>query len=533
MFESPEDEDDLSQAQEGDYFEAHGVGTWIGPNLIPELTAEILEHALLRTHFFPSLNGNNPELPSLFTSDSFTPAVSRQLALLRIRDGKKGTDYIRFDQTKPDGHARHSGIPHPAAHARLVSLLADNWVQIQHITTNQQSPLRPILTKNGRLFSSSYANSSSENSSWSDVASTGAEFHVKSDIKSFFPSIYTHAFEWVPFGKLAAKRPKKQSPLDGHFAKHLDEALRFQNFGQTVGLVVGPGTSNIAAEYLLWPIDQQLCEEFGGRFRRRIDDYEFYARDESEAKRFIKKLEGLLRDSELYLNPQKTRLTSLAAPTEEPWKIALGSVDTNWLESPREFANYWQQVLIQFQLTKDQRCLRWGMTVILNRAEKTEHMPWALSLLVRQIRPFPFLAPYLRYAIGENLGERDLGELYSILESKFENLYSDAKVWLISILGVNNKLDNRIASLVMKDMDALSLTLLNEFQLITELELLSLLPDPDTNPHEADRYWLPRYQSSLRSKKVSDPEGVFEIMQKASVNFVKLEPIEKWGRNLG
>ncbi len=521
MFESQDNDDILSEPQEGDYFEAFGVGTWIGPNLLPELTSEILEHALLKTHFFPSLNGNNPELPSLFTSESFTPTVSRELGLLNIRNKNKGTDYLRFDQTKPDGHARHSGIPHPAAHAKLVSLLADNWVQIQHITTNDQSPLRPILTKNGRLFSSSYANSSFENSTWSEVASTGAEFHVKLDIKSFFPSIYTHAFEWVPFGKLAAKGPKSKSPLKGHFARRLDEDLRFQNFGQTVGLVVGPGTSNISAEYLLWPIDQKLREEFGDKFRRRIDDYEFYARDEFEAKRFIKRLEGLLRDSELYLNPQKTRLTPLAEPSDASWKIALGGFDTNWLESPRDFANYWNQVLVQFQSTKDQRCLRWGMKVILNRAEKAQHLPWALSFLVRQIRLFPFLAPYLRYATDENLGERDLGELYSILECKLDNLYSDAKVWLISILGLNNKLDNKIASLVMKDMDALCLTLLNEFKAISEHELLSLLPDPVSHPHEADRYWLPRYQSSLRSKKVSDPEGVFEIMQNASVNFLK------------
>lgn len=46
MFESLENEDVLSEPQEGDYFEAFGVGTWIGPNLLPELTSEILEHAL-------------------------------------------------------------------------------------------------------------------------------------------------------------------------------------------------------------------------------------------------------------------------------------------------------------------------------------------------------------------------------------------------------------------------------------------------------------------------------------------------------
>lgn len=171
---------------------------------------------------------------------------------------------------------------------------------------------------------------------------------MKLDIKSFFPSIYTHAFEWVPFGKPAAKGSKRESPLDGHFATHLDKALRFQNFGQTVGLVVGPGTSNIAAGYLLWPIDQRLREEFGEKFRRRIDDYEFYARDQSEAKRFIKKLEGFLRESELYLNPQKTQLLSLAEPTDVSWKIALASFSTNWLESRSDFANYWNQVLIQF-----------------------------------------------------------------------------------------------------------------------------------------------------------------------------------------
>lgn len=518
--DSLDNDEFVNQPQEGDYFEAFGVGTWIGPNLLPELTADILEHSLLRSHLFPSLNGSNPELPGIFSSDSLTPYVSRELVKLDFNKRRMGTDYLRFAQTKPDGLARHSGIPHPVAHARLTSLLVDHWDEIKHITENTQSPLRPILTRQGRLFSSTYAEGADDGPDWSELAATGAEFHLRLDIKSFFPSIYTHVFEWVPFGKAAAKVRRKESPLDGHFAEKLDKALKFQNFGQTVGLLVGPGTSNIAAEYLLWPIDSKLSDEFGDKFRRRIDDYEFFATSENEAKLFIRKLEMLLRDFELYLNPQKTKLTPLDQPSETAWKVALGSFDSTRLNNPREFANYWNQALVQFQQTRDQRCLRWGMKTILNRADLNGFRSWAVSFLIRQIRIFPYLATHLSYANKDFLSERDLAELHSILVSKFDHLYSDAKVWLITTLGLNMKLDKMVTDQVINEMDALCLTLLHEFEVISSGELQDVLPDSKLDSHEADRYWLPRYQLSLRNNKVSDPEGMFGVLQNASVNFI-------------
>ena len=154
-----------------------------------------------------------------------------------------------------------------------------------------------------------------------------SEYVVSADISNCFPSMYSHSLPWAIKGtswsKLHQCTSKKKNTTKGlHCTKYkdvcpnekedlwcndLDEAVRNSKSGETNGLLIGPHTSNIISEIILTNVDRCLEDSGFKNFVRHIDDYEYFASSEEDAKLFLRQLDIELKKFELSINAKKTK----------------------------------------------------------------------------------------------------------------------------------------------------------------------------------------------------------------------------------
>lgn len=149
---------------------------------------------------------------------------------------------------------------------------------------------------------------------------------MQTDVAKCFPSIYTHSIGWATKNKRLAKK-KPHGSFDGGF----DSLMQNINYNETNGIIIGPEVCRIFAEVILQKIDLNLidklkkCTAFGNDglvigkdydFRRYVDDYFIFYRDDTVCKIILSALEKCLLEYKLYLNDTKTTYTKRPFATE-------------------------------------------------------------------------------------------------------------------------------------------------------------------------------------------------------------------------
>lgn len=136
------------------------------------------------------------------------------------------------------------------------------------------------------------------------------EFMFSTDISNFYPSIYTHSFEWVFISKEKAKKKKS----DDNPGRLIDKHIQMMMSNQTNGIPLGSTLMDTFAELILGKIDMQLKEEIDKhniiyyRVVRYRDDYRIFSNSKDDLDRISKCLVGVLGDFGLDLNSKKTEL---------------------------------------------------------------------------------------------------------------------------------------------------------------------------------------------------------------------------------
>lgn len=138
-------------------------------------------------------------------------------------------------------------------------------------------------------------------------------FLAVTDIKNFYPSVYTHSISWAIHGKEIAKDNRFDYSLLGN---KLDKLFQNSRDGQTNGIPVGSMVSDIAAEIILKDIDNEFSKwirscslEDKVLVSRYRDDFRILTKTEEIAKRSLKELSKILdRTYNLSLNSEKTRI---------------------------------------------------------------------------------------------------------------------------------------------------------------------------------------------------------------------------------
>lgn len=492
------------------------------------ITPEVLKNSLLRINFFPSFNQNYPEIPPIFSSKTFSPCVADDLT--KSAPGVYKSDRIGFSSveyllTKHDGHSRQLNIPHPLPYAEMVHCLSSNWHQLSHLTHNTNSALRPLLTQNGSIFAGSYASNVGSDRQWMASYVDDSEYLYQLDIRNFFPSIYTHSVTWVPFGKevgkaAVGKKRGKGTALENHFTLDVDKHLKNMNQRQTSGILVGPGTSNIIAEYLAENIDQRLKAKYGERFRRYVDDYKFIAKSKDEADQFRMDLEKLLRTYNLSLNPNKSVLHQMNSLSLSHWIDELQLISDRVPDNPKRIENLWNYIQRVAYTNSDMRILRYGMTLVLNKANNLSDEDYAQDLAVNGAIRYPYLSPSLGKVQINSISHRNLTRLANAYVSRSQTTYSDSKLWILYALLSNNFHDDRVIRATLSNADVLSWTLIHHFYPETKNHFKRKLDALGASAHSRDELWLLDYQMFLSGDSSRDSDGVFSIMKSHNVSFI-------------
>ncbi|WP_457593105.1 RNA-directed DNA polymerase [Hydrogenimonas sp.] len=165
---------------------------------------------------------------------------------------------------------------------------------------------------------------------------------VRSDVKNFYPSIYTHSIAWAIHGKKKIRKGGNRYDYT-LLGNRLDKLFQNANDGRTNGLPIGPVVSDIVAEAILSSVDRVFsklvkdalidCEAV--RFK---DDYRILVKSYEDAKKVVKYLQKAFGAYHLELSEEKTRIDSLPNGLYREWVSKYHAVH------PRKRSKYsWKQ----------------------------------------------------------------------------------------------------------------------------------------------------------------------------------------------
>ena len=150
---------------------------------------------------------------------------------------------------------------------------------------------------------------------------------LRTDISRFFPTIYTHSVPWAIHTKATAKKNRQITPK--YFGNLIDQALRQGQDEQTMGLPIGSDTSHIIAEAISTAVDLILRNSLktwpvGFRY---VDDYFLFFSTSGEAEAALAALSRALKEFELQINFEKTKISSVSEIADDFWVYEIRSFD--------------------------------------------------------------------------------------------------------------------------------------------------------------------------------------------------------------
>ncbi len=252
--------------------------TEVLPYELPVYFSDLKLHALLSSGVLP------PETP---------PGVRKLLSLAsRGKRGRRPTVPYEYRIQRSNGKLRTLSIMHPANQLEFIRFYKDYDSYILNVCARSEFSLRrpvhvasafaerdfldpdaeepaavgdpaPSLDSVQRSYASSYFYYARYSQVWKFYDST--EFRrleqdfrhlLLLDIAECFPSLYTHSLSWALRGKEFSKLHKNAYSFDGE----LDSLMQSANWGETNGVLIGPGISRLFAEIVLQDIDIRFEE---------------------------------------------------------------------------------------------------------------------------------------------------------------------------------------------------------------------------------------------------------------------------------
>lgn len=150
------------------------------------------------------------------------------------------------------------------------------------------------------------------------------KYILKTDIKNFYPSIYTHSIAWALHTKELIRKKGNRADYTKFLGLKLDRLFQSANDGCTNGIAIGPAISDLISEIILSSvdtasskiIDSKNIDFIGVRFK---DDYRFLCQSKQDANFIIKTLQKQLALFNLTLNESKSQIDELPEGLFRQW----------------------------------------------------------------------------------------------------------------------------------------------------------------------------------------------------------------------
>jgi Reverse transcriptase (RNA-dependent DNA polymerase) len=272
---------------------------------------------LLRNGYFPR------ELPPPFNTNGFADYFKTNTAKAPYKiNQSKGPNYTSEATTYQSVRAgtlrRPLKIVNPVNFFQIAQLMTTSWPSLErHYAKSSQAFSRPIPSKN-TVGARAYEWSRGFDQIAEEKAKlrVGMRYGLKTDIKSFYPSLYTHSLPWAMQGK---KKSQDNTAYGDSLGNQIDRTIQQSQNKQTKGIPIGPDTSLLAAEILLTTIDCSLVKNLGTRYFRYMDDYEFSFPSFQAAEEGLATFQSQLSDYELIPNESKTKIFEIPDVLDPAW----------------------------------------------------------------------------------------------------------------------------------------------------------------------------------------------------------------------
>ena len=250
--------------------------------------------------------------------------------------GPRPTELLSIHFPKSDWTDRVFGIIDPNIHYDIALNLARNWKTVTAtlfgggtivqsysfpIPLNSKTPGYLGSLRAGRLVYEFIEMAER------DLASEAYRFRclLKTDVKNFYPSVYTHSIAWALHGKKQIRRGDMRFDCRV-LGNRLDKLFQNANDGCTNGIPIGPAVSDLIAEIVLSGVDRELTrrvrrDNLSDRLLivRFKDDYWLLADSQEAGRSAIKHLQSALKEFRLELNDEKTVSHIVPDGLFRPW----------------------------------------------------------------------------------------------------------------------------------------------------------------------------------------------------------------------
>ncbi len=398
------------------------------------------------------------ELPPIFSSATLSKIIGKALPDPFINKKANWTQPVSHNLARPGGLRRKLTVPNPVNFFRLARAFDNNATLLKKEWANS-----PFSRTSPRLIGErALSNHATDRATSRASIRVGARYLVRTDISQFYPSIYTHSIPWALHTKSVAKAKIRDDNLAGNV---LDWELQACQLGQTKGVAIGPDTSLGIAELLLARVDRELysqCNIIGGV--RFIDDMEFTFRNLSDAEGALAKLEGLLSQIELQLNPKKTQIVELPDEIESTYVTLLRSrIPNSTTASRSKWIDYFNLAFVTSKNHSDGGVLRYAVAALQGVVSSPKNWLLVQELLWQCISADPGSLPFVIdvMLIHRSQGlqiDRSIGSaaINSLIQSSAPVAHGGEVVWSIwAAMVLNLRINRKSRSAITKMDDSL------------------------------------------------------------------------------
>lgn len=525
------------------------------PNAPLELNQENLEIGLLQYNYFPFTHDQKEEMPPIFNSEQLTSEVARQIRDVKLDAHRKkyGFDVMPFKRTRHPNIPRILGIPHPKPYVELVNSIVTNWdTSLKDACQSENSNLQFEVQSDFRIIVHKYNSISIDagEESKDPALDFGSSYRVKTDITNFYHSIYSHSLPWALAGHAEAKKNRDSK----FWFNILDRDVRTCQRNETKGITIGPATSSILSEIVLFPVDAALRLK-GYKFSRYIDDYTAFTESKTTADDFLVDLARQLEKYALNLNPKKTSIVEMPIQNTEKWVIEMNQVLA--LATPKVTKddpddkprlNYRQLRLIIDKAISlgadypDGSVIKYAFSSILETGVSGDDAETHLQdTLLKYAFYYPSLIPIIYKWIGKSQLQFEIYDrLVHIFRHSLAKGQSDNAVWCIYyLLSCLRHSDINILDEACKDETPMVMLMGYIYAKKRKQPLNTIidwankkigsLKSGEIETYDIDRYWLVFYQLFLDDEIATPPyttnedKEVFKILKNYGVSFVNYD----------
>ncbi len=303
------------------------------------------------------------------------------------------------------------------------------------------------------------------------IRSSSSRFLLKADLSRFYHTLYTHSIPWALHTKAVAKTRQFDKTLYGNL---IDEAVRNTQDKQTLGIPVGPVTSDLISELLGTSLDVELAAVRSGlKGLRYVDDYYLYFANRSEAEAALADLHSVANHFAVEINPLKTRISELPEPIQPGWKSELRSHAIRAGSERDDLLAFFSRAFENASKYPGNNVLKYAVKHSAGFAISPDNWPLYESLLIGSLVAEPSLAPTLAPILadywsknyvfdGDKLREAlaEIASYHARFKQGFEIAWA---LWISKLFGVTlpdsvwnevSSVDDSIVALLSLDLKA-------------------------------------------------------------------------------